>query len=384
MSSVLFVITSLDYGGAETQVVSLATEFAKRGWKAELVSLLEPVAFVKELHMAGVSTDTLHMRRGVADPRALSRLARALRRFRPDVVHSHMVHANLLARLARVVAPVPYLISTAHSISEGGRLRELAYRFTDRMCDLTTNVSSAGTERYESVGATFPGKSRYLPNGIDTSRFQRSPLERARLRRELGLGSVHVWLAVGSLSEPKDYPNMLRALAGVDSESTLLIAGQGALRERLDTLVRSLGLVDRVRFLGLRKDVAALASAADSFVMSSSLEGLPLALLEAAACGLPAIATDVGGVSQVITRDTGFLVPPHDSTALAQAMRRLEMLTPAERDEMGAAARKHTVTTFDLQRVVDSWEEVYREGIARARGRRSRFALLTKEASLGA
>jgi len=383
MNSVLFVITSLDYGGAETQVVSLATEFTNRGWKALLVSLLEPVAFVEELHSAGVGTESLHMRRGVADPRALSGLARAFRRFRPDVVHSHMVHANLLARLTRVVAPVPYLISTAHSINEGGRLRELAYRFTDRMCDLTTNVSSAGTERYASVGATFPGKSSYLPNGIDTSRFQRSPLDRARLRSEMGLKTEHVWLAIGSLSEPKDYPNMLRALAGVDSASTLLIAGQGVLREELETLARSLGLVGRVRFLGLRKDIAALASVADSFVMSSSVEGLPLALLEAAACGLPTVATDVGGVSQVITRETGFLVPPLDSSALARAMRQLEMLTQAERTEMGAAARQHVVTTFDLQRVVDSWEKIYGEGIAIARGRRSRFALITKERSLG-
>jgi len=383
MNSVLFVITSLDYGGAETQVVSLATEFTNRGWKALLVSLLEPVAFVEELHSAGVGIESLHMRRGVADPRALSGLARAFRRFRPDVVHSHMVHANLLARLTRVVAPVPYLISTAHSINEGGRLRELAYRFTDSMCDLTTNVSSAGAERYASVGATFPGKSSYLPNGIDTSRFQRSPLDRARLRSEMGLKTEYVWLAVGSLSEPKDYPNMLRALAGVDSASTLLIAGQGVLREELETLARSLGLVGRVRFLGLRKDIAALASVADSFVMSSSVEGLPLALLEAAACGLPTVATNVGGVSQVITRETGFLVPPLDSSALARAMRQLEMLTQAERTEMGAAARQHVVTTFDLQRVVDSWEKIYGEGSAIARGRRSRFALITKERSLG-
>lgn len=375
MSSILFVITSLDFGGAEVQVVALASELVRRGWKVRLASLLEPKAFAEELCDAGISAESLGMKRGVADPRGISRLARIIREFRPDLVHSHMVHANILARLTRVVAPVPYLISTAHSVSEGGRLRELAYRYTDRLCDLTTSVSVAGAERYVEVGATFPGRSQYFPNGIDTSIFQRSMKDRVRLRTELGLGEGFVWLAVGSLSAHKDYPNMLRAMSLVDSDSTLLIAGQGDLREELEALANSLGIRHRVQFLGLRRDIIALASVADSFLMSSSLEGMPLALLEAAACGLPAVATDIGGMPQIVSDKSGTLVPPHDSAALALAMTQFEGLTAAVRAEMGAAARRHVVSTFDLGSVVSGWEEIYQRGIRRAGGKRLPYAL---------
>ncbi|SHE67702.1 Glycosyltransferase involved in cell wall bisynthesis [Desulfofundulus australicus DSM 11792] len=361
----LFLTTGLAYGGAETQLVRLATRLRARGWGVRVVSMLPPQAFAEELEAAGIPLATLNMRRGVPDPRALFRLASILRRDRPQVVHSHMVHANLLARLARPLARVPVLVCTAHNINEGGRHREWAYRLTDFFCDLTTQVSQAGLERYVRVGAVPRHKIRFIPNGVDTDHFRPNPEAGARLRHELGLGSAFAWLAVGRIEGAKDYPNMLRAFARVLRErgdTVLLIAGQGSLREEAEQLANQLGLREKVHFLGVRKDVPELMNAADAYVMSSAWEGMPMVLLEAAATGLPIVATDVGGNREVVLDEqSGFLVPPEDLEALARAMLHLMDLSLEERQRMGEFGRRYIEENYSLDRVVDQWEALYME-----------------------
>lgn len=319
----------------------------------------------EEARQLGLYMGTLGMRRGIPDPRAIFRLVRILRRERPLVLHSHMVHANLLARLARAFAPVPVLVCTVHSIQEGGRHRELAYRLTDPLCDLTTQVSRAGLARYIRVGAVPASKIRFVPNGVNPDRFRPDRDARNRLRKEMGLGTEFAWLAVGRFEEAKDYPNMLRAFARVREarpDARLLIAGQGALRAEAEQLVAKLGLAEAVCFLGVRKDIPELMNAADAYVMSSAWEGMPMVLLEAAAVSLPVVATDVGGNREVVLDgQTGFLVPPKDHESLAGAMLRLMSLPPEVRRAMGQAGRAHVQTHYALERVVDQWEELYRE-----------------------
>ncbi|HPD07176.1 MAG TPA: glycosyltransferase [Candidatus Bipolaricaulis sp.] len=373
MKQVLFVITGLGFGGAETQVVHLATRLKARGWDVRVVSLTPPKAYVQELEAAGVPVISLGIRGKVPDPRPVFRLAKMIRTWRPQVVHSHMVHANLVARLVRLLAPVPVLVCTAHSIDEkgrrgSGRLRGTAYRLTDPLCDLTTQVSRAGLERYVRIGAVPQHKIRYLPNGIDTERFRPDPQFRAHLRQELGLETAFGWLAVGRFDVAKDYPNMLQAFSRVAQErpeAQLLIAGDGPLRPSMEQLASDLGITDRVKFLGIRRDIPALMNAADAYVMSSAWEGMPNVLLEAAASGLPIVATDVGGNSEVvIDSKTGFLVPPKDPEALAQVMVWLMDLSQGERRRVGEAARQHIVANYSLDHVVDQWEALYRELLA--------------------
>ena len=364
-SSLLFLITGLAYGGAETQFVNLAIRLIKRGWELRVVSMLSPQACTEELKEAGIPLLTLNMRRGVADPRAVFRLVKILREWRPDIVHSHMVHANLLARIARLFYKIPVLISTAHSIDEGGRWREIAYRLTDSLADLTTNVSQAAAERYIRVGAVPKNKIRFMPNGIDTTKFKPDEAASRRLRNELGIENYFVWLAVGRFEAAKDYPNMLQAFKMVvdkKQNTLLLLAGQGSLLEETTKLAKELDLEDKVWFLGVRRDVPDLMNAADAYVMSSAWEGMPMVLLEAEACGLPVVATDVGGNSEVILNNkSGYIVPPGDSEALAAAMVKMMALSEAERRAMGRAGRAHIEANYSLERVVDQWEELYRE-----------------------
>lgn len=307
----------------------------------------------------------LGLSRRLPDPRAVWTLVRTLRRVRPLVLHGHLFHANLLSRLAKPWARVPVVGCTVHSINEGRRQRELAYRLTDFLCDVTTQVSRAGLARYVRIGAVPAGKIRWVPNGVDTERFRPDAAARARLRSELGLGNEFVWLAVGRFEEAKDYPNMLQAFARVREarpESRLLIAGQGSIKPHAERLAAELGLRESVQFLGARADIPELMNAADAYVLSSAWEGMPMVLLEAAAVGLPVVATDVGGNAEVVRDgETGFLVPPRDPAALAAAMIRLMSVSVETLARMGEAARSHVKAHYALERVVDKWEALYRE-----------------------
>lgn len=370
----LFVVTGLAFGGAETQVMHLATRLSRRGWNVMVISVMPPVAYEKDLSNAGVQVITLGVRRKQPDIKPLLKMVKVIRQWQPLIIHGHMVHANILARLARLFAPVPVLICTAHSIDErghkgSGRLRTFLYRITDPLCDLTTQVSRAGLERYIRIHAVPKHKIRYIPNGVDTERFSPNSEERCRVRRALGLDDEFVWLAVGRFESVKDYSTLLFAFAQLIEaypKTFLVIAGDGPLRPSMETLAKELGIGYCVRFLGIRRDIPELMNAADSYVMSSKWEGMPLVLLEAHASGLPIVATNVGGNGEIVLHNrSGFLVPPGNPTALADAMLRLMKLPSQERQNMGQIGRIHIMENFSLDRVVEWWEALYFELLAR-------------------
>jgi len=365
---ILFFSTGLAYGGAETQLVRLSTRLKSRGWKVGVVSLTPPKAYVENLKAAGIPVFSLGIQRKLPDPRPVLRLAWIIWKWRPHIIHSFMVHANLLARLVRIFAPVPVLICSVRSINEGGRFRELLYRLTDPLCDLTTQLSRAGLERYVRIGAVPRRKIRYIPNGVDTERFKPNLEDRLKVRKELGIDGF-AWLAVGRFDPPKNYPTMLQAFARVihkHPDTVLLIAGDGPLKKTTENMARELGIEKQVKFLGIRCDIPQLMNAADAYVMSSSWEGMPNVLLEASATGLPIVATDVGGNSEIVLNGvTGFLVPPRNPEALAEAMLRLMSLSIEEREKMGKMARKHVEVNFNLDRIVDLWESLYYELLER-------------------
>lgn len=360
-----FLITSLDYGGAEAQLVHLAAQFKARGWDIRIISIMPPRAFVDELNSSGIPVVSLGVKgkNPLTILRAYIRLLRILRSSSPQILHCHLVHANLLGRVTRLLYHVPVLISTIQSINEGGRLREIAYRLSDPLTDLTAICSRVAAERFIRISAVPEHKLRVIPNGVDTTKFRPSPEIRAHQRQDLNLDERFTWLAVGRLMAPKDYPCLLQAFARVSPrypDAILLIAGQGSLRPVLEVLADKLGLGERVRFLGLRRDVPGLMNAADAYVMSSAWEGMPLVLLEASAAGLPIVATDVGGNREVVVDgESGFLAPPQNPDALAGSMLQMMALPDAERRRMGEAGRKHIMEHYSLEHIVDTWGALY-------------------------
>ena len=367
---ICFLSTSMGMGGADSQLLSAARVMLARGHEVVIVSLTPLGPMGEQARSLGIRTESLEMPRGIPDPRGLLRLARLVRAWRPDVVHSHMVHANLLARALRLIAPVPALVSTIHNIYEGGRLRMAAYRLTNGMVDHMTIVSQAAADRFIGDRIVPARLLTVVPNGVDTEQIRDVPPgTRPSLRRSLGVEDRFVWLAVGRFEIAKDYPNMLRAFARLrerQPRAVLLLVGRGSLQAETEALVRDLGLGDAVRFLGVRDDVPLVMSAADGYVMSSAWEGMPMVLLEAAAAGLPIVATTVGGNHEVVVNEeSGFLVPPRDHEALGEAMARLGELPEDRRLEMGRRGQQHIRSHYGLDRVAERWEEIYRHVLAR-------------------
>lgn len=364
-SRVLFVVTGLGWGGAESQVIDLATRMQKSGWQTVVATLLDGAERRSSLEARGVPVHTLGMQRGVPDVRAVLRLARLVRDVRPAVVHSHMVHANLLCRISRLIAPMPVLISTGHNVDEGAAWRLVAYRLTDRLANLTTNVSEAAVLRTIARRGVPAERIRCMPNGVDLGRFRPNPLDRSESRDHLGIDDRFVWLTVASLEDQKDYPNLLRATAAIADHASrplVLAVGDGPRRAEIARAASDLGVDKCVRLLGHRDDVQRLMNAADGFVLSSAWEGLPMVLLEAAASELPIVATDVGGNSEIVEHgETGELVPPANAQALGDAMARMMESSQSERQRLGSAGYQRVHATFGLDEVVDRWLDLYSE-----------------------
>jgi len=358
---ILLVVTSLGVGGAERLLTALADRFAAAEHEVILVRFHGEV----ELRPTDprVRLENLQMRRSpLGMIAALGRFRRVVSVFRPDVVNSHLVHANILTRLLRLVTPMPRLVSSAHNTNEEGRGRMLAYRLTDRLADISTNVSEEAVEAFEQQGALRPGRMVAIHNGIDTAAFTFDPAVREQVRSELSLDeATPLLLAVGRLWEQKDYPNLLQALARLPAapkRPRLAIVGDGPLRGELEAMAGTLGVADRVNFLGVRHDVPTLMAACDVFVLSSAWEGFGLVVAEAMACERVVVATDCGGVREVVG-EAGLLVPPRDNQALAAALDRALQLPADEREHLGRLARQRVVARFSLEASAQRYLDVY-------------------------
>lgn len=369
---ILMFLTSLDdEGGAEVQVVQLALRLHGLGWKVMVVSMLRPQSAEVKLRAAGIPVMGLGMKPASPDPRALLRLRRIVAGFQPDILHAHMAHASLMARSLRLVLRIPRLICTLHGArmyntkGRGWALRELAHRFSDGLADRTTAVSLEAAAHYTSTRTVSPKRMMVVYNGIDCDRYHFDPALRAVLREELRATGQFAWLAAGRLQAVKDFSTMLRAFALAcehHSNSVLWIAGDGILRQELEALAVELGVSTKVQFLGRRKDMPALMSAADGFLLTSVFEGLPLVLLEAAASHLPAVATKTGGNGEALLDGrTGFLAEVGNPASIAASMLRLCDLPEEERQRMRQAARRHAESNFEMSNIVRHWERVYEE-----------------------
>jgi glycosyltransferase involved in cell wall biosynthesis len=366
---IAYMLTSLGMGGAERQVVALAERMAARRHSVLLLVLRERQ---QEEWPTNLKVIYLNMHKAPFSLLAgLARARRHLRAFRPDLVHSHTYPANMAARLLRLTGATPATLSTIHNVYEGRWPRMLTYRFTDFLCIRTTAVSEVAARRYIRLKAVPQRKFTVLTNAIDTVEFAPNSERRSTTRTQLDAGDNFIWLAAGRIAPAKDFPNLLQAFAEVhraEPQTQLWIAGE-TLDEQLKPMSQVAfagkhGMMDNVRWLGLRRDMPALLDAADAFVLASAWEGMPLVIGEAMAMERPLVATDVGGVRELIG-DTGALIPAQHPAALAEAMLAM-MRTPVEvRRAQGLAARRRIATSFSMDARADEWDAFYRSLLAR-------------------
>lgn len=363
MNHLALLIPGLDHiGGAEQQVLLLARGLHARGWRVSVLALTGTGGkAAKNLTASGIFFHSFHMRKGIADPRGWLALHRWLERERPDLLHAHLPHATWMARWARLASPWLRVIDTLHSASTGPLHRRIGYRISDWLTSQVTAVSDAVATSHLKPKLLSKEKLRVVPNGIDTTVFRPKDAARAVVRQLLDLGNDFVWFASGRLEPVKDYPTLLAAFAQLQQPAWLLIAGDGPQLAALRTRSSQLQIENRVIFLGFTEDVLPYLQAADAYVLASKWEGLPMGVLEAAACALPAVATDVPGSRQAIEDGyTGRLAPASNPTALAGIMHQIMHLPSTELHVMGRNARRNILEHYSLEHVLDCWEEVYR------------------------
>lgn len=364
---IVYVLTSLGIGGAERQTLTLAARMAARGHAVRVLVLRT----LPDEWPTALPAMRLEMRRSAWSAAAgLLRARRLLRDFDPDLVHSHGFHANFLARLLRLAGVRAPLISTIHNMHEGRWLRMAAYRWTDRLSTRTTAVSEAAAQGYIGQKAITAARCVVVPNAIEMGEYVRSAARRAESREALKAEEDFIWLAVGRLTAAKDYENLLGAFARVrraGSNARLWIAGESRSGgvEALKQLAAELGIADCIALLGLRRDVTALLDAADGFVSSSAREGMPLAVAEAMAMEKPVVATDAGGVSELVG-ETGRVVPVRNAAALAEAMLAVMHEHAEARGLRGQAARQRVAARFSMETRAAQWEQLYADVVRAA------------------
>jgi glycosyltransferase involved in cell wall biosynthesis len=344
----LMLVRSLDRGGAERQVVLLASGLPGLGWEPTVAVMYAGGALGGELAEAGVPLLDLR-KKGRWDVAGFAfRLARAARQLRPDVVYGILPAQNLLALALRAVCPRVRVVWGVRGSARDLRRHDRLYRFVTwaqarlaRFADLVVVNSEAGRAHVVTTGVPI-GKTTVVSNGIDTAVFRPVPAMGDRVRQEWGVPSGEALVAqVGRLEAIKGQRTFLAAAAQVapsrpGARFACVGDGPAAEREALRRLGEDLGLDGRVTWAGVRSDMVAVHNAADVVVSASDSEGFSNAIAEAMACGTPCVVTDVGD-SALIVGDTGTVVPPHDPAALAEAV--LEVLDRVAVDPEGVAAR---------------------------------------------
>lgn len=355
------VITGLGMGGAEHVVVNLADELAVLGHEVKLVYLNGEIEVEVSPKNPDVDLISIEMNGSKDFLKAYIKLRGIVKKFKPDVVHSHMFHSNIISRLLRLTVNIPKVISSSHNTNEGGKVRMLAYRLTDKLANISTNVSQEAVDTLVSRGAVKSGRMISIVNGIDANYFYFDKYAREKKRIELDITNQKMILAVGRLNPQKDYHNLLNSICLLKKQRQdfkLFIAGDGSLRQELVLLAQKLEIAEFIEFLGICRDIPALMSASDLFVLSSSWEGFGLVVAEAMACERVVVATDCGGVKEVVGSE-GFLVEPRNSTSLAQALDKALSLSDDERSSIGAVARKRIIDNYSLKANVESYLKLY-------------------------
>lgn len=364
----LFVITSLNHGGAETQLLRMIQYFIQHSdYEIKVVVMVSPnySKFKDQIIMSGIEYTDLGAARGKFTLKNLVDFLKVIKAFKPDVVHSHMIHANLLARFSRLFVRIPFLVNTIHGEEELIGKRVLAYKLTDKLCNITTAVSEVILDQAVKRGAVDKKKIKILYNALDIIHYQPDPTLKHQLREEFKISrEAFVWIIVGRLDAVKNHELLIQAMSILNHKGKfpyLIVLGDGVLRGHLEEMVENKLLVkDKIIFCGNCENVHEVLNIADAFVLSSNNEGLPLVLQEAAALELPIVSTDVGGCNEVVINNkNGLLVRKESSSNLAEAMECIMKLSAEERIQMGHISRKIAIEKFDIRNVMSEWIALY-------------------------
>lgn len=362
--AIALVVSEMRAGGMERIVAHLAESYKERNYRCMVFCTERPGILSDYLEKMQIEFESIGS--SVFKIESVWRLGRALQNFDSSIIHLHDYASLPYAALANLYGGRK-LVFTAHGLLYDGfePLRK-RLRFFSRFLDGVSAVSEKVAERHrEYLG--WRGPIDIIPNGVPEAPPDADA--RRRVRSELGCADeTHLFLAVGNPRPEKGFEDLLEAAALLRKQShAFLVAIAGSLNESeycrgLLARLQTLNLSDHCRFLGFRQDTPALYSAADSLVLSSRSEGLPMVILEAMTAGLPVIATRVGGIPDAVG-DCARLVDARNPPALAEAM--LEIQSRGEtRRTLGAAGKEHAAKHHGIGRMVDQYLAWYERILA--------------------
>jgi glycosyltransferase involved in cell wall biosynthesis len=353
--------------GAENHLLTLLSGLRKRGIDASVILLVEPGEpmddYVKAATDHAIPVERLTIHRDL-DFTLYSRLRQMLRQLKPDVVHTHLLHADLYGIPAARWAGIP-VVSSRHN--DDAFRRRFLIRLVNRglwgMVDAGIAISDAIARFSVEIEGVPPAKIHTIYYGLEAIQPLDRAVVRAALIDEWGLKSDDVLIGtVCRLIEQKGISFGLQAfvrLADSFPNARLIIVGDGVLRPTLENEAQALGIGHRVYFLGWRTDIPSIMAALDVFLVPSLWEGFGLVLLEAMAQATPIIASAVSAIPEIVVHgETGLLVPPHDVDALAEALTHLLSDKPL-RQHMGLLGKDRLETHFSAARMVDQTVELY-------------------------
>ncbi len=373
---VLHVVESLDRGGLERVVCDLVLEQHRRGWSVEVFCLFSQGAFAKELFDAGIRVSCGGKRKGL-DFAVLSKLRDVARSGGYRLIHTHNPVANYYTCMTALFAWRRFIVvNTRHNMGaqNAADRREKLFRISLLRTAVVVMVSDQVRIRFVGDNIVPDRKAAVIMNGIPVGRYQaQGPLTKQMARSRLGLRDE--WFvvgAVGRLAVVKNHALLMQAVAPLCREYPgfrLILVGDGELRQHLQEKAAALGISHQVVFTGERNDIPEILAAFDVFAMPSLSEGHSIALLEAAAVGLPIVATAVGGNPEIVQDGvTGLLVPSNDHSALRIAISGLTS-DQDRRQALGHNARAWAINCVSVSSMTDNYLNLYESLLPRSASR---------------
>lgn len=357
------VVENLNTGGLETVVIAMIREQLKKNHDCIVICLFEKGDLACKL--AGTDAEVLECNKSNGfDWQAIKALRKSIMGFRPDCIHSHNNVAHIYACLSLLFLPYP-LINTKHGLgAKSTRKQNILFRLTRHKTGMYVFVSRDAQHAYIQRGLVPESKSMVLHNGVDVESIPKRSHESrtAYLRQNAIKGEPVLICMVSRLNPLKDHYTLLQASASLKrdrSDWRLIIIGDGPMRSQIENNISALGLEDCVVLVGNKQDAYNLLQCFDIFVLSSHSEGHSIALLEAAAAGLPLVATDVGGNSEIVNDDIGYLVGHEDVNDLAKTLGVL-VQDPLLRSRKGDNALQWVKENASISAMTAAYIEAYR------------------------
>ena len=360
---VLHLITSLEVGGAQHGMLLGLPRFNNDQYEHVICSIMDRMQMASQFRASGIEVHSLGLNKKT-DIGVAFRLRALLNELRPDILHTYLLHGNVLGRIIGRLTGVPVIIGSERTIGQAGLWGRFATRLTNPLTDAVEVNSVIGARVIEEDLKVPVEKIEIVKSGLELSDFKIGS-RRDAIRSELGVGgSQHLIVYMGRLRPVKGVEFGLKAFNSAQRchpNIRLALAGEGDQRSYLEMLAKELGINEFVMFLGLRKDVSELLSAADSVLIPSLNEGFPRSAIEAMAAAKPLVATNVGGTPEaIIDGVTGLLVPPEDSDALSDAIIRLVGDLDLQ-IRLGTAGRERVEQNYSAEQYVARLDEMYRQ-----------------------